>query len=158
MLVAATNTNASEQYACARARSVWRSGPGVECGGDVTRRRDRRLRLQQHVGTHVLDGLEAADRAAELKARPGVIGGHPHRVRGAAGLFGDQCHRGDVERMGQHRRAAVGRPTNRAGVPASVRVPCLRVWSTVFDPLISRPGAVRSTAKIAVPEPVRAYT
>jgi hypothetical protein len=49
-------------------------------------------------------------------------------------------------------------PTNRAGVSASVRLPCLRVWSTVFDPLISRPGAVRSTAKIAVPEPVRAYT
>jgi hypothetical protein len=60
---------------------------GAEGRRDVPGRRQRRLGVQQHVGAHVLDRLETADRTPELEPGLGVIGGHPHRVQRAAGLL-----------------------------------------------------------------------
>ena len=72
-----------------------------ERSGDEARRRYRRLGLQQHVGAHVLDRLEAADRPAELIAGLGVFGGHLDRAPRTAGLLAEQCHRRAVQRRGE---------------------------------------------------------
>ena len=73
--------------------------------GDVAGRRHRRLGLQQHVGAHVLDGLEAADRPAELEPGLGVVGAPSRIARIArAGLLAEQRHRRAVQRRGRMRR------------------------------------------------------
>lgn len=103
----------------------------VECRRDVPGRRERRFGLQQHVHAHVLDSLEAADRAAELVARPGVVDCHPHGVQGPAGLFGDQRDPGVVEgrvQRGTRRADQSGRCLRQGdpAEPAGLVDPCQR--------------------------------
>ena len=72
-------------------------------GGGGAQRRGRRrvgscnrdlLGAQQHLGTHVLDGLKAADRLAELLADLGVVGsGLQGPPRNSGGLRGHQGRR-----------------------------------------------------------------
>ena len=96
---------------------------GVDPGGGCDRRgdgqlpgigrRDRRiggrhsdlLGPQQHLGAHVLDGLEAADRLAELLPHLGVLGGGVQRPLGdPRRLRGEEC-RGEVgELLTRHRQ------------------------------------------------------
>ncbi len=68
------------------------------------------LRAQQHLGAHVLDGLEAADRLAELFAHLGVLGGGVQRPLRDTGGFG-----------GQHRGGQVLEPPPRRGEPGGRR-------------------------------------
>ncbi len=77
---------------------------GVRCGHRGL------LRAQQHLGAHVLDGLEAADRLAELFANLRVFGGGPQHPAGQSGGLGRQ-HRGGevVDPLPRHRQHLGGR-------------------------------------------------
>ncbi len=73
-------------------------------GGGVTGGHRDLLGAQQHLGAHVLDRLEAADRLAELLAHLRVLGG------------GLQCPAGQPRGLGgQHRRGQVLDPLRRDG-------------------------------------------
>ena len=58
----------------------------------------------------MLDGLEAADRTAELIAGLGVVGGHLDRAPCTAGLLAEQCHRGAIQRCAEHLDAGAQPP------------------------------------------------
>ena len=77
---------------------------GVRCGHRGL------LGAQQHLGTHVLDGLEAADRLAELLANLRVLGGGPQRPAGQPGGLRRQHRRGQVlDPLPRHRQHLGGR-------------------------------------------------
>src|SRR5687767_5781539 len=67
----------------------------------VVRRRLRRLDLEEHVGALVLDGLEGADRPAELDSGLGVLDRHVEALLGPAHLLGGQADGHLVERLRQ---------------------------------------------------------
>ena len=75
-------------------------------GGSVTRGYRNLLRPQQHLGAHVLDGLEAADRLTELLAHLRVLGGGPQCPAGQPRGLGGEHGRGEIPdplgRYGQH--------------------------------------------------------
>ena len=64
----------------------------------------RQLGGDQHVGAVVLDGLEHADRPAELLAHLRILAGHRGALAGHAGRLGGEEHAGEV----QHDLAAAG--------------------------------------------------
>ncbi len=78
-------------------------------------------RAQQHLGAHVLDRLEAADRLAELLAHLRVLGGGLQRPAGQPGGLGRQHRRGQIgdalRRHVEHggRRGVEHHPRQRAG-------------------------------------------
>ena len=99
----------------------------------------RRLDIDQHVGTPVLDGLERADRAAELDPGP-QHAGPPATPRRTAELLGRQVEgrqsrRAAAPRQRRHRRRQVGR--ERTNVTSAN----LRVESIALSVLRSIPSA-----------------
>ena len=99
----------------------------------------------QHVRAEVLDGLERADRPAELLPLLRVLEGQLER----AGCGTDPVeHERDGEAVAASRRAppAVDPPSGRASAPARVSVANLRVPSTVSSGVTATPGCPGTTA------------
>ncbi len=76
---------------------------------------------QQHLGAHVLDRLEAADRLAELLAHLRVLGGGVQRPARHPGGLGGQHRRGQVLEPSPRHGAAGGRRATSASTRASGR-------------------------------------
>jgi hypothetical protein len=76
----------------------------VQIGGPagVVGDRTSRFDVGEQVGTPVLNGLEGADRPAELIPRLGIPDGHVKDVLRPAGLLGRERRRGLVEGPAQH--------------------------------------------------------
>ena len=121
-------------------------------------------RRDVHVGQHVLDRLERADRPAERHALQRIVAGHLQRPVGAADLLEGDQHRGAVEHLA--RSAASPRPPRPAARPArpvKVSVAWLRVGSMVSTASRVTPGPFRSTRnsetpRASAPGAVRAAT
>ena len=74
--------------------------------GRVPHRGGGQLGGHDHVGAVVLDRLEHGDRAAELQAHLGVLGGHVGALAGHADGLGGEDRAGEVDRAAGGRRAA----------------------------------------------------
>jgi hypothetical protein len=96
MLVAAALT-----YVSAQVNAVMgKRGRGMaRCGGG-------RLCLEQQIRGHVLDGLKAADRPAELDARLGIVDRLFQHLASAAHLFAGERHACHIECRGDRRPAS----------------------------------------------------
>ena len=97
---------------------IARRGPGREVG-----RRPGRLDVEQDVGAHVLDGLEAADGPAELDPLPGVADRHVERGLGRTDLLGGDQDADQVQDLVQRLRGRVGQRDGGRGVEGDVGQP-----------------------------------
>ena len=162
----------------------------LDADGGCDRDRDRQLRLvgvgdraggvgggdgdllgaQQHLGAHVLDRLEAADRLAELLAHLGVVGRRVEHPAGQPGGLGREHRRGQVDHpLVRQRQARRGRrreldprqrPGEVGGLERARRSPRRRSAST-SQPLespggehqqpVGQPPSTNSAVPVAVP-------
>ncbi len=118
---------ASEQYdfaMCAADEQFLVSIRGAE--RRVVHRGARELDLDEHVGALVLDGLEGADRTAELETRPRIVGRHLEAALRAARLFGGERHHRESQYPLEPRRRVAAR---RSASPASRKARAARAFA-----------------------------
>ena len=114
----AVRVSASEQYTLPRRRAGRGLGRRPEVGRRRARQRPGRLHQDVQVGRPVLEGLEAADRLAELDPGQQVRDGQLERSLGRADLLGAQRDAGLVPGVGERRgRVAADAAAGDAGQP-----------------------------------------
>ena len=133
-------------------------GVGRRAGG-VGRGHRRLLGAQQHLGTHVLDRLEAADRLTELLAHLRVLGrglaapaGQPRRLgRQHRGGQIDDALRGHRQCLGGGRRSSTTRASGREKSVAVKRLDGDTFGGGVDEQPTARPAGSSSTPPAVSP-------